>query len=110
MKAGLLDTVVTIQAKASAHDSSYGSEVASYSDFAQVWANILDASGREYTALRQMNVQVFTTITIRWLDGIKANMRVVVKNTGKIYQIISPPLERGHRHQWLELKCEAVNG
>lgn len=108
MRAGLLDKLITIQQN-TVGKSAMGSPVDNWSDFAiGVWANINDASGREFLTLHQLNAQLFTTVLIRYLPGLNDKMRVVEQEFGTVYEI-KAILVRGRKHS-LELKCEVFNG
>jgi SPP1 family predicted phage head-tail adaptor len=45
-------------------------------------------------------------ITIRYLAGLRGNMRIV-DDAGVIYAILGQPNDIERRHQWVELTCQS---
>lgn len=86
MRAGRLNKRVTIQLNTPTQDSG-GGMVDSWGDFATVWAEVKDLSGREFIAAAATNNAVQTKITIRYLAGVLPSMRVV--NGSDTYKIES---------------------
>jgi SPP1 family predicted phage head-tail adaptor len=76
MQAGKLSRRVTIQQKATTQDA-YGQPVQTWTDVAEVWADIRDMSGKEYFAAQATQNPVQTKITIRYRAGIVPAMRVI---------------------------------
>lgn len=89
MRAGRLDKRVTIQSPATGQDA-YGEPLNTWTNFVadgdgKVWASIVDLSGREYVVAAAVQNLVLTKITIRYLAGVAAKMRVV--HGARIYNI-----------------------
>lgn len=78
--AGKLDRRIVLQAPAITQDAA-GQPNTTWSTFATVWAEILDITGREYLAAGGTQNQAMTKITIRYLAGVVASMRVVWGST-----------------------------
>lgn len=86
MEIGRLRHRVALQAYTASRDS-FGAETQEWSDTANVWASIEPVSGKEYFSSKQLNAEITTKITIRYLKDISPKMRVVFE--GRIYEIIS---------------------
>lgn len=82
--AGPLDRYVTIEQKTKTRDA-YGAEIETWTTFAQVWASKRDIRGREYFAAQQVNAETDTVWRIRWIAGVKAEMRI--NWNGTLYDI-----------------------
>lgn len=76
MRAGSLRHKVTIQ-KATESQDSYGEPDPTWGVYAVVWASIEPVTGREYLQNRQTGVEITHKVTIRYLDGVTAKMRVL---------------------------------
>lgn len=84
MRAGDLDRKIVIQTVTESRSGS-GAVTDSWSAFATVWAKVRPLSGREYLAAAQINAEVDTEFTIRWLSGVTPKMRI--SYDGNIYDI-----------------------
>lgn len=71
-----LNRRIQIQQPSSAQDE-YGHPLGEWETVSTVWAEIKDASGREYFAAQASQSEVQTKITIRKRAGVKPEMRVV---------------------------------
>jgi SPP1 family predicted phage head-tail adaptor len=67
---------VTLQSPATVQDAN-GEMIPGWSDFATVWAWIVDVTGREYVAAGATQNEALTKITIRYLAGVVPNMRAM---------------------------------
>ena len=104
MKNGDLRHKVTIQQSLPDRDS-YGTEVPRWSDFATVWAEVKDISGREYTAMQQAISNVSVRVRIRYLDGVVPTMRVIYgARTLEIVSVLDPDGRRIELH----LMCQEI--
>lgn len=101
MRAGLLDRKVTIQSRTVTQDPDYGSEVSVWGTFATAWARFDETGGTE----QERNNREFDTrnamVTIRFIDGVNADMRLLESN-GSIWQIINVSLKGRKREMRLE--------
>ena len=106
MRAGRLRHQVVIQTPTETNDSQ-GQAIKSWGTFATVHAAVEPMSGREYFGASQINADTSTKITIRWLSGITAKMRVSYDS--KLYNI-EAIRNIGERDRQIELMCsEGVN-
>lgn len=89
MQAGRLRHRVTIQQYTHAKDLDSGEWVKHWADYATVWAEIVPLSAREFIAAQATQSKVTGRVTIRYLEGVDASMRILhtVKGTTKIYNI-----------------------
>ena len=70
-----------------------------------VWASIDPVSGREYFSSQQVQSEVTSKIHIRWLEGVKPDMRVKHGNT--VYAIIS--VLPDNRRKEMVLMCKELS-
>jgi len=98
MRAGTLRQKVLIQQNTPSRDS-YGAEVEAWTDYAEVWASIEPARGREFWESQQVNAEVTGKIRIRYLEEVTPKMRV--KHGSRIFEIIAVinPEERNRELQ-----------
>ena len=85
MRAGLLDRNIVIEQRGAASDPTYGGISAAWSTFAVVWAEIQELSGREYLMAATVQAQRTVQVTIRYLPGLTAAMRL--RDGDRILQI-----------------------
>ena len=76
MRAGSMNERITIQARGDVQDAN-GEMVPGWTDFATLWASVVDISGREYVSANSNANSVQTKITIRYMEGVLPAMRVV---------------------------------
>ena len=86
MKIGRLRHLIIIEESMVSRDS-FGAEVCEWIQFAKVWAEVSPVSGREFAFLKQVNAEVTTKITIRYLAGLTTEMRVLFGD--RIFEIES---------------------
>lgn len=101
VSSGRLNQRITIQAMTLVR-GALGGHDETWADFASVYAEVTDMSGRELFNARAMGSEVTKRITIRYRTDIKASMRVVFSD-GSMARIewirrVSPKL-------WVELYC-----
>lgn len=95
---------VTIQNKVTLPDG-YGGVTSTWQDVATVWASVEPLNGRELYAAQQVKAELTHRIRIRYMSGIKPEMRIAFDNrTFEIEAIIDPE----ERHESLELLCSEV--
>lgn len=76
-----------------------------WKDVATVWASVEAVNGREFFASQQVQSEVTHKVTIRFLPGVTADMRIV--HGGRVFGIVAPlPDNRGTR---LVLMCREVS-
>lgn len=108
MKAGALNRRITIQARDAGFDAA-GQPVATWSDFATVWANLRTQTG--LGAIRDMQGDLSASVTgysfrIRYREDITPAMRV--SYNGQLFDIKQVQLDYAGR-DWTDLVC-AVGG
>lgn len=104
MRAGTLNSRITIQQLAAGQDS-LGQPVQTWSDVATVWANIKQSSGSEtIRSDRELSV-VRASIRIRYKTGLNAGMRVVAG--ADVYEIRAVLGDVGGK-EYTDLVCELV--
>ena len=89
MRAGTLNERITIQNAAPTQDAN-GEMVPAWTNLiaegdGDVWASVIDITGKEYVTANANQASVQTKITIRYRAGILPAMRVI--NQGAIYNI-----------------------
>lgn len=85
MRAGKLRHRVKIQQPGVTQDPDTGEMVNGWSDFAIVWASVEPLSVREFIASEAGQSEITARITIRYREGITAEMRAL--HRGKVYNI-----------------------
>ena len=106
MQAGQLRRRVTIQQRSATQDE-YGQPLNSWTDVTTVCAAIEPMSGRELLAAQAVNSEVSHNVTIRYIPGITAAMRL--NYGGRLFNIHSV-LDENERHRMLTLQCsEGMN-
>ncbi len=69
-----------------------------------VWASVEPLRGREYYEARKIQSEATHKITIRYLVGIKPDMKIDFK--GRMLEIEGPPSNPEERDRFLELLCK----
>jgi SPP1 family predicted phage head-tail adaptor len=104
MKAGKLRHKITIQKTTQTADS-IGGIIDSWSTFATVWAHIEPLKGKETLQGEQISTDLFLRITIRYLSGLTAKMRISWNSRTFDIKSISNLDERNRE---MELLCVEV--
>jgi SPP1 family predicted phage head-tail adaptor len=73
---------------------------------ANVWASIKTMKSFERANANAVWPGADVKITIRYLAGLRGNMRIV-DDAGVIYAILGQPNDIERRHQWVELTCQS---
>jgi SPP1 family predicted phage head-tail adaptor len=104
MKAGKLRHVVTIEERGSERDSN-GEIIESWTDAfgVSLRAGIAPLSGRELLSAQAEQAEITTRITMRYLPGVQAEMRVVHRDLVYAIRSVVPDPESGE--QWITLLC-----
>jgi SPP1 family predicted phage head-tail adaptor len=107
MRAGRLRHLITIQHQV-ATTGELGEPAVAWTDFASdVWADVRPVSGRAYMEAKQAQSEVSHKVSIRFLSGVKADMRVVFE--GRVFQI-EAVLDFEERHKEMQLLCVERSG
>lgn len=104
MRAGKLDRSITIQSCTRTGTTPAGAPIMSWTDFATVRAQIIEASTEEYQRAYGEGGNTAIIFRLRWLAGITVEHRVAYD--GKSLNIRETK-EIGRR-RGLELRCEEV--
>lgn len=94
MRAGALDRRVTILQRTVTQDDA-GQAVESYSEVAEVWAEVTDLRGREFFAAASVNSEMVTRFRLRYRGDVTTKHRL--GHAGRQYDIIQNPIEIGRR-------------
>lgn len=86
MKIGRLRHRIAIEESIAGRDS-FGAEISEWRQFIKVWADVSPVSGREFIAFKQINAEISTKVTIRYIAGVTTEMRVLFDN--RIFEITS---------------------
>jgi len=92
-----LDTRIRIERKVVTYDPHYGTEQVNWTEFACVWAEVKDILPSRAERLAD-SIQIGrrpARIRIRYLEGLAADMRIIIDN--RTHQIISGPAMLGRR-------------
>ena len=76
MRTGRLRHRVKIQDYTESQNT-FGETTKTWTDYATVWAAIEPVKGREFWESQQVNAEITTKITMRYLAGIKPKMRIL---------------------------------
>lgn len=101
MKAGKLRDSITIESR-SESPNSVGDSIETWSDFATVWAEVLNQTGKEFISAREQHSELTHVVTIRYLAGVTPQMRI---NHGGVYLNILSVIDPNNRKQQLRLLC-----
>lgn len=104
MRAGKLDRLIAIQVETRTGTTPAGAPIMSWTDFATVRAQIIEASTEEYLRAYGEGGNTAIIFRLRWLNGVTVEHRVVYE--GK-HLNIRETKEIGRR-KGLELRCEEV--
>ena len=80
MKSGKLDSKITISVKAATRDS-FGAEIIGYTVLANVWAEVLPISGREFFVAAQFVPEAQLKIRIRYREDFDETAKITYKST-----------------------------
>lgn len=110
MRAGKMDMKLLIRSPLRLEDSFSGPQPARVSEaklapvFAEVWGQVQSLVGREVHTGRRDLAEVTHRIRIRWIDGVRPQMWIEEKETGRLFDIKS--IEPQGRHRELRLICQ----
>ncbi len=104
MNIGNLRTLVTIERRVVSRND-IGDEIETWTRVAGVYADVHPIRGREYLSLREMQSDITTRITTRYMAGIDTTMRFKVGDAA--YEIDSV-VDIENKHVALECMCVAA--
>lgn len=102
MQAGELDRRITFQERTETQDSSSGAYTYVWSDFADVWAKVIEETRSENIAGGIAMASRPANIFIRWRGDITSDMRIIYGD--RTMKIVAGPAEVGRR-EWLKLSA-----
>ncbi len=76
MDAGKLNRLVTLKRRALAARTRQGEQIASWAEYATVWAERRDLTGTQRVMAQQLTEQQMTNFTIRWREDVSVTDRV----------------------------------
>ncbi len=77
-------------------------------EVAEVWANVVEQTGRDRIGSQLMEFELDARIFLRWLSSIEPDM--VVEYAGRRYEIVAPPIDRTGRRAEMELLVRFEDG
>ena len=105
MRAGTLNTRVTIERKTGGTNDWGEPLPESWTPVATVWSNVRHLSGSEAIKADAATSTVRASIRIRWRTGLDAGMRAMVGGTAYNITAVLPDLVR---REHVDLVCEAT--
>lgn len=78
MRAGTLRHLITIQSPTETNEATMGGLVQTWTDFAEVWADVQPVSGTERFISQQLLANVSHTIRTRYVSDLTPKMRAVM--------------------------------
>jgi len=111
VQAGRLRHRVVIEDRAETRDADGDPLPVTWSTFAdKVPAEIAPLSARDLVAAQAAQSEVSVRITIRWLPGLKARMRIRDLVEGTVYNIAGTIADNRSGREWITIPCtEGVN-
>lgn len=103
--AGSLRNRITLQRPVVAV-SAYGEHSTTWEDAAEVWANFVPSSVREFIASQQLQSQVTARVVIRFRDDVDATWRIAYR--GKVYDIAGVLPDPNSGFEYLTLPVSEV--
>lgn len=104
MKAGNLNTMVTIQAPLAGQDA-VGQPTSGWSTLAEVWADVRQGNGLEVVKAGAPVSEIKASIRIRWRTDVTNAMRVLVGSTPYEVEAV---IQDEARRVFTDLVCKVV--
>lgn len=105
MRAGKLRHLITLQ-RNEPDRNSIGDPIPHWVDYATVNAEVSPLKGREFFDAQQITSELTTRVRIRWLDGVKAEHRILFQD--RTLEIASPPINVDEKKHELILMCREL--
>ena len=102
MRSAYLNNRVLIQSKTLLRDS-FGQSIPTWTDFANLWANVLFQNGKEFNASNKEIAQTLASVRIRYRLDITTQMRVVFRGINYNIKAVLPD----NGHEYVDLAVEA---
>ncbi|MNM24928.1 Phage head-tail joining protein [compost metagenome] len=108
MAAGRLRHRVRLQQQVIGQHAGTGAQIVGWEDLAEVWAEVVPLSVREFVAGQAVSSEVTTRITIRFRDDVTAKCRALYR--GRVYNIHGVLADPRSGLEYLTLPCsEGIN-
>lgn len=107
LAAGKYDRRIVIEQVTETRDAA-GGVVETWATYKTVWARFVSQTGREFYAAKQINATLEQLISIRYVAGLNAKMRV--RYGTRIFNFIAPPIDVNEAHEEIKLMCEELRG
>lgn len=101
-----MDRRLTLQELAVTRGAS-GATVEAFANLGDVWAELVEASGRELRNNGSLHAESSLVFRIHYRADVTAKCRVIY--AGGTYELVAPPAEENRRRTLL-LACRAVEG
>lgn len=105
MDIGRMKHRITIQ-KYIESKNEYGEVIKNWVDFKTVWASVEPILGRKFFMAETVNSEITHEITMRYIPGVKTNMRVKFKD--RIFEQKAPPINVRESNKELKLMCKEL--
>lgn len=105
MRSGELKHYIRIDQPVEDASDAYGRRRVRWEEYACVYAKVTDVSGREFFAAAAYQMEDTVTFGIRYLSGLRKDMRIVFK--GETYEI-KEVNHLGYRGDFMNLKTRRV--
>lgn len=108
MQAGKLRHRVTLQKPVKTQSPSTGAVINTWEDVAELWADVVDLSAREFIAAQAAQSEITTRITVRYRDDVTSKHRILFR--GRVYNIHGALADDKSGLEYLTLPCsQGVN-
>ena len=108
LQAGRLRHRIEIEDYTETQDTTTGAMTRTWGTFATVWASIEPMSVKEFVASQVEQSKVSLRILIRYLDGVKPEMRIYHSATGRYYQIEGILTDKQSGLEYMTLPCSIL--
>lgn len=85
-----------------------GAPVEDWQPWRSFWSNKKGLSGRVFYAAEAVNAEADIIFTIRFIKGIRTDMRIV-DNDGFVYKIKVPPLDKDGKRRFLTITASVIS-
>lgn len=103
--AGTLREQIVLQRAVEAGTDAAGNRILRWEPVCEAYAAARDVSGREFWEAAAHQLERIVTLTLRWMDGVSADMRVIWR--GEVYEIVQVN-HLGYRGDWMTLKLRLI--
>ena len=110
MFAGKRTTFITVEQRQATQDPVYGTTVATWNEFAQMWAEVQDVLPSRSESLEDgVSIQNRPArVRVSYFDGLNITSNMRIKIGERTLRIVSGPAELQKPHGW-EMRAEEVS-